>query len=376
MATTKTSVIGYFNPNEYPLQIPLSDLNITLQLQSKQYIVDRSGRLVNDPRLDAFVGKGKLARASDQKQQVDVILLRPVNDPTAPALPHQHSVTAAARFETKNGRVTPVMATPTAAPPVAAPPASYNPVRGMTVEQAKQLKLIRPTKPVPEDFGAEETTGAPSAGQNIPTIKYATDTTRGRKPAPLPAELAQPVTPQQAATIRALESAAVTATPDGEPALPVTTIAQPVMNLPAPVLTESAPVPPPVPLQAPAPRPVRLVPPPIPTNPQPTAVAVLPPPVVEEASTLVVEEELSGPVVETELPGAPVTETTATTVEEAADASRHGEPPPENVASQGAVKKVTCNVCNRAFTDVGRLTVHARVKHPAQLVDILAQYAE
>src|SRR5258708_26647552 len=80
MATRKTTVLGYFNPNDYPLQIPLRDLNIVLQLQPKDYVVDRSGPRVNDPRLDAYVGEGKLARANDQRQQ-DVIFLRAARCP-------------------------------------------------------------------------------------------------------------------------------------------------------------------------------------------------------------------------------------------------------------------------------------------------------
>lgn len=350
---TKTNVIGYFNPNEYPLQIPLSDLNTVLQLQPKHYVVDRSGRLVNDPRLDAFVGKGKLARASDQKQQVDIILLRPVNDPTGVPVPHEHSVVQASRFDVKNGRVTPVMATPTAAQPTTPPPVSYNPVRGMTVEQAKQLKLIRPTRVVPEDFGADETTGAPAAGQNIPTIKYATDSVRGRKPAPLPAELAQPATPQQQAIIQGLERSAssnIDDALDGDTALPV-------VALPPPVLTEATP----------QRQPVRMTPPPIPSNPVPTATVTLPPPTVEEESSMVVEDELPGAAVETN----------STVVEEAADVSRHGAHPEQNVEATGEpVIDVTCPLCNnRAFTSLGRLQVHARAKHPDQLAQILARYA-
>jgi hypothetical protein len=59
----------------------------------------------------------------------------------------------------------------------------------MSVDEAKKLGLIKPTRPVPEDYGAEETDGSPKRGAEIPEITYARDTSRGRKPAPLPKEL-------------------------------------------------------------------------------------------------------------------------------------------------------------------------------------------
>src|SRR5512137_823000 len=273
---TKTNVIGYFNPNEYPLQLSLAEFNMVLQLPAKAYVVDRTGRLVNDPVLDRFVGKGKLARASDQKQQVEITLLRPVNDPSPVPAAHQHSVSQAQRFDTKDGRVVAVNPVNTAPQPATPPPQSYNPVKGMTIEQAKKLHLIKPTKPVPEDFGADESTGAPKAGQEIPTIKYATDTVRGRKPAPLPAELAQPATPQQQAIIAGLERAAAVNPEDpnvlshvARTAVVETIQTPPVPSLPPPVL-DAAPTQP-----APAPAPRRLVPPPIPTNPTPTPMTIL-----------------------------------------------------------------------------------------------------
>jgi hypothetical protein len=360
LMTSKTNVIGYFNPNIYPLQLSLAEFNMVLQLQPKAYVVDRSGRLVNDPVLDRFVGKGKLARASDQKQQVEITFLRPVNDTSPTPAAHQHSVSQAARFDTKDGRVVAVAPVSTASQPLTPPPQSYNPVRGLTIEQAKQLKLIKPTRPVPEDFGADETSGAPKSGQDIPTIKYATDSVRGRKPAPLPAELTTPATPQQAAIITSLEKAAV-ANPE-DPNL-LTHIARttaesvqgvpPVVGLPKPVLDEVQ--------ESASAQPVRLTPPPIPVNPTPTAIVTLPPPPEEVAaeSSLIVEEELTGQ---------PASQT-STQAEDRADEARRLSPPPK-------VGTVSCPLCSgKSFANRGMFLRHVRLKHSDKEAELMAPHA-
>lgn len=370
-STHRTNVIGYFNPNEYPLNLSLADFNMVLQLPSKAYVVDRTGRLVNDPVLDRFVGKGKLARASDQKQQVEITLLRPVNDTSNPApAPHQHSVSQAQRFDTKDGRVVAVNAVNTAPQPTTPPPSSYNPVRGLTMEQAKQLKLVKPTRPVPEDFGADETTGAPKSGQEIPTIKYATDTVRGRKPAPLPAELAQPATPQQQAIIAGLERAAKFNPDDpnvlaqvSRPEIVESVKAPTFPVLPPPVLSDDpviAPPAPPAPVLSEHPR--RMVPPPIPVNPQPTAITVLPPPVLDDGEGedgLIVEEELE-----------PTSGVSDTQAEDRAEASRRLSPPPVKDA-------IMCPLCeDRTFSRSGLLLRHVRRYHPEREAELMAPYAQ
>lgn len=372
----KTNVIGYFNPNEYPLQLSLAEHNMVIQLEPKQYVVDRTGRLVNDPVLDRFVGKGRLARASDQKQQVEFTLLRPVNDPStvAPA-PHQHPVSQASRFETKDGRVTAVNQVNTAPQVATPPPQSYNPVRGMTVEQAKALRLIKPTKPVPEDYGAEEGTGAPKAGQEIPTIKYATDSVRGRKPAPLPAELAQPATPQQAAIIQGLERAASVNPEDPDLLSQVARVAvtetvqappqgmPPTTAFPKPQLDESNVQPPPVP-QAP---PTRISAPPIPTNPTPTVITPLPPPPQEEdEGGLVVEDELPSVSGEAQPEDAPPHDVE---VEDRVEEARRPAPPAK-------IGTIPCPKCQgKTFATVGLFLRHVRRFHGNQESELMAPYA-
>lgn len=348
MASTKTSVVGYFNPNSYPLQLSLAEFNLVLSLQPKAYVVDRSGRLVNDPILDRFVGKGKLARASDQKQTLDITYMRPVNDTSTEVKPtHQHSVSQAKRFDTKDGRVVAVESTASVAQPTTPPPQSYNPVRGLTIEEAKRLNLIRPTKVVPEDFGIDETAGAPRSGQEIPLIKYATDSTQGRKPAPLPSELVSPSTPQQQAIIAGLQKSA-NLNPDNPNILSQVTRE---VVLPKPTLVESVPAP------------AKLAPPPIPTNPVPTQMTQLPPPVLDDLdSGMVVEEELE--------------ESSGTSTEEyiqqedRVDASRKIDPPE-------SVDNFDCGDCvDKAYANYGLLLRHVRRYHPGREAVLMAPYRE
>jgi len=349
----KTNVIGYFNPNEYPIQLSLAEFNMVLQLQPNTYVVDRSGRLVNDPVLDRFVGKGKLARASDQKQQVEITHLRPVNDGAATPAAHQHSVSQAQRFDTKDGRVVAVNAVNTAPQPQTPPPVSYNPVKGYSVEEAKRLRYIKPTRIVPEDFGADETAGAPRSGQEIPAIKYATDTVRGRKPAPLPAELVAPATPQQQAIIATLERAAGT-NPDDPNVL---------SNVSRTVVESNVPFVPglPKPVFGESPAPVRLTPPPIPTNPVPTAVVPLPAPV------LVAEDTNEGLVAEEEL-GAPVATEVDLQEEARVDAARRLPPP-------ALADAIACPLCKgKTFAAKGLFLRHVRRFHEGKEAELMAPH--
>lgn len=367
MSTNTTNVIGYFNPNEYPLQLSLAEHNVVLQLPAKAYVIDRQGRLVNDPTLDRFVGKGKLARASNPKEQHEIILLRPVNDASQTAAPaaHQHSVSQAQRFDVKDGRVHAVKPVSTAPVVATPPPQSYNPVRGMTVEEAKKHRFIKPTRPVPEDFGADESTGAPKSGQEIPQIRYATDTVRDRKPAPLPPELTQPATPQQAAIIQGLEQAAAI-NPDDPNVLGKTA---------SRVITETVPPIAPVALPKPqldeptAPAPTKFVAPPPPEQRVPTPVVSTEPEAVEASPEggIVVEDELP----ETAPEQAPGTESTAPEVdlvtESRVEAALRVPPPPP-------LDSLACPECGKKVASPSRLRQHVRALHADKADAIMARF--
>ena len=369
---TKTNVIGYFNGNDYSMRIDLSEQNLVLNIPPKGYVIDRTGRLVNDPILDRYVGRGKLSRASDPKQQTDVILLRPVNDTSAGPVLHSHSVTQVNGFETKDGRVTAQKPTGDVKPVNTPPPQSYNPVKGMTIEQAKALKLIKPTRPVPEDFGAEETTGAPKAGQDIPNIAYAVDTVRGRKPTPLPAELASPATPQQAAIIQSLQRAS-----NLDPESPGL-----LSQVARSVVSEAR-----IPAPAPAPAPKTEVPTvsAMPSFPKPIlgdqgpAKFVRPPPLSERVPTII---ETSAPEPEPE-PDLLIEEEICGMQPDATDAEHNLEaedrveaalrvPPPPSPGST----ELNCPICGKLVSSVSRLKSHASYKHPNEYAQLCKDYTE
>jgi len=304
---------------------------------------------------------------------VEIVRLRPVNPPPVPGQPatqFTHAVTQVTGFQVKDGRVQPIAPQPSSVQPVATPPpASYNPVRGMSIEEAKRLKLIKPTRLVPEDYGAIESTGAPKSGQDIPEIQYATDTVRGPRPVPLPKELAQPATPQQAAVIQSLNHAAAqnpedpnvlkvasvpvaSTTPPPAP-VPVLPTHGPIPGLPKPQLTESS---------QPAPRPARVVAPPIPKNPEPTPMVVLSegPEPAQDDNGLVVEEDL------------PPTEV------QAAAANLVPAPPAEEVTTAEAApadEGLTCPLCpKKSFTSLRYFKQHVSRMHPNDATRLLAPF--
>jgi hypothetical protein len=57
-----TRVSGYFNSARWPIQIVLSRLNITLILKPGDFILDASGRKINDPYFEVYADHGQLSR--------------------------------------------------------------------------------------------------------------------------------------------------------------------------------------------------------------------------------------------------------------------------------------------------------------------------
>jgi len=181
---TTTKVVGYYNGKAWPVHLVISELNLTLQLKPGDFIIDRQGRKINDPFFDKYAGQ--LAKEVSDKP-VPILAVPKVNQ--TPAARDGMAVREVTEFTVdKRGQRTPVMPKPMKMPEPEA--ASFNPVHGMTLEQAKKMRLVKPTRIVPEDYGAAESDGSPQHGGGIPEIKYATDTVRS-KPTALPKELTQ-----------------------------------------------------------------------------------------------------------------------------------------------------------------------------------------
>jgi hypothetical protein len=60
---TKTS--GYYNGEKWPIQLVLSRLNITLNIQPGEFILGRDKRKINDPLFEVFVDHGLSRELSD-----------------------------------------------------------------------------------------------------------------------------------------------------------------------------------------------------------------------------------------------------------------------------------------------------------------------
>ncbi|MCX6921814.1 MAG: hypothetical protein NT154_01140 [Verrucomicrobia bacterium] len=70
-----TNVKGYFNPNPYRVNVSISELGCSVQLNPMEFILGRgTGRKINDPILDKYVGCKMLhAELSDTPVPVVVI---------------------------------------------------------------------------------------------------------------------------------------------------------------------------------------------------------------------------------------------------------------------------------------------------------------
>ena len=360
MSTELTNTVGYFNSNDYPMQIVVAEHNLTLHLNPKKWITARDGvTIINDPLLDNYVGKGRLSRASDKTKVIPVVRLRGVNATTptgqVPNI-YQHPVYSATGFvRDLNGQMVPVMPQATAPQPTVPPPVSYNPVKAMSVEQARKLRLIKPTKQVSEDDGIPDTAGlAPISGDRTPEIKYAVDTIREAKPA---AVIAAPVTGEQAAIIESMRTAQTLDPESSDYADKAAAIAVARAGV-QPVL-QAAPTPPPSSArlleQLTKPHTNAVVLPPFPTTPEPTVMtsAELPEPVLTieptlAPATLVVEDDLGKP--ETK-PAASVT-----------------------VPKSTPVESPKCPLCpDQEFSTPGYLVRHINRKHPERADALLKQ---
>lgn len=182
---TMTNVVGYFNPQKYPILIEISEINLKVELKPGIYIRNRNGDKINDPIFEDYVNPKGLSKAVS-KTPVPIVFAPRVVRSTRPA----HAVTQASSFVRRDdGQVIPHYNKPPAEVPTDTD-ANKNPIVGMTVEKARQLGLIGRPKLVSEDYGVDETTGAPVATDKLPDIKYSIESRpRINTAAPLRPEL-------------------------------------------------------------------------------------------------------------------------------------------------------------------------------------------
>jgi hypothetical protein len=196
-----TFVAAYFNPNDFPVSIMMSEIGYNIELMRKneevEVIVKGVKTPANDPILEQHVGNKALARRMSKVKVPITFLPRSVARP----LSNQSSVHSAKSFVSVKGghgnEVRPVFeprVIPPEGPMALPPPGTGSPVMSMTVETAKKLGLVKPTRPVIETPRVVDTDGEPT--RNAPEIDYAVDMTPGevrrlraqqQPPAPMPA---------------------------------------------------------------------------------------------------------------------------------------------------------------------------------------------
>ena len=186
MSANATNVVGYFNPHDWPISLEISELNLRLVLNPKQYITDGVGQYFNDPVFEPYCYPKGLSK-TEANSQVPIRFVPRVVRSERPA----HSVTQATSFVRDSQGVTvPVY---NAAPAIINPetPINKNPVMGMTVETARRLGYAGKPRLVPEDYGLTDGQGAPP-DKNLPPIKVSIESPpRIRTAAPLTPQVAE-----------------------------------------------------------------------------------------------------------------------------------------------------------------------------------------
>lgn len=228
-AAEATNIVGYFNAYKFPLHIHISECNRMFRLEPNQYVLTEDGRKINDP----ILGRYRQLSVEQSDDPVPVLFFasqaKPAGNKSAPVVASTTSFTVDAK-----GRRVPDLS---AVAPVVKPPASDVPsIRAMTVEEARKLRLIKPVRTVPEDYGVTDNDGA--SPTNIPELKVAVDAPNSRAAAAVPVALEpEPEVPAQAEfgsddAAQIIQQAGVDTTP-AEPVLEAQPVRQPVV-IPAP----------------------------------------------------------------------------------------------------------------------------------------------
>lgn len=383
-----TTTVGYFNGNKYPIHLFISALNQTLRLEVGEYIKDRAGNLINDPFFDQYAMHPNQLTKEISEAPVPLNPLPPLNQTPAlpPGQPPVREITEFTKAD-RRGLHQPIMPRPIIQTPR---DPSTTSIQGMSVDEARKRGLIRPVRVVPEDYGADETTGQPPSGERIPSIKYATDVPATTKkpgaaavvapkprmnvfqrkpvpaPAPAPVKTAPPpaVTPAPAGSIFGnrvvetvmAEAASQAASPSGQPApAPVTAPALARKRMPVP--------------RKPVPRPPTATVPPAPTAAAEPETELPAPPEAEPEP----EPEPVPAAATVVAPAAP-----APAPAPAAPAASPGwlasaPEPPQGEALRAAY---VCLADGKAFGTLAELTEYVQARYPKQAKQLLEEYAE
>ena len=245
-----TKVIGFFNPNEWPVSIHSSQLGLNnLTIPKGGYVTDTQGNKINDPRLSSYVGPNMLATEfSDEPVPVREIV--PPGDrrtamespgftssPTVPASMRPPAMSQTSRVAAVRAamNVKAPSAAPSAAPkPAAAPappprqmtsvttgepaPATHNPVKAMSMADARRLGLVAGTvTPAPEGLPDNDNKEVAKAA---PFIGYARDGSLRGRPAARPPTATVPAAPGKTVSLVGARGSGVNAPQPPPPVQP------------------------------------------------------------------------------------------------------------------------------------------------------------
>jgi hypothetical protein len=183
---SSTKVVGYFNNNRWPVIISISAVNVNLTVSPRvpgrndNYVIDRdTGKKINDPLLERFVGPDMLSRETSKTEVPLLLFPRPVQHVTDA---HQHGVASSnqvikdSRGIVQDSSFDGVIARNTGVPG-GGPSNSGHSVATYTVEEAVKKRIFRPVI-IPDDSNApKETDGQPARGDNLPPLMVARDAT-------------------------------------------------------------------------------------------------------------------------------------------------------------------------------------------------------
>src|SRR3546814_892029 len=181
-----TNVLGYYNGNDWPINIVISELNQTITLQHGEYLMDSLGRKINDPYFDRFLLPRQLSKEVGEQSvpliQVPKVTQAPVNTG------HVHSVTSVTEFKhDSKGVRRPVISAP---PSVPTPAVNSSEIRAMSVEEARAAGLLGKVRVVPADYGMPYN-GNGDLPQGLPDMRLLVD----YLPKACPAERTSPESP-------------------------------------------------------------------------------------------------------------------------------------------------------------------------------------
>lgn len=362
-AVTATNVVGYFNGNDWPINISSSELGVMITLQPREYLLNSAGQKINDPYFERYLQPRQLSKEVLKSGAVQMVMApRRINQVEGQAvMTHAHPVRAVTQFVSDaKGVRRPVIPQAVA---VAVPLINAPSVRGMSVEEARAQGIIGKPRLVPEDFGAEDNANG-NPVTHAPMIRHSIESTpKVRMADQLPPELVNNVglKPEQAQVANALVQGLSVAAHQLNPAESTG-----FLNQTVPVM-ESAPIQPP--LVAPI------------AHATPMA-APLPPPNLAGAENMEEEPEdapLPAPIgfAESQLTsGAHQTSISSPPTPIIEALKKQKSPMVAKAAAPKDAKPIVCPICNAQHKYRSQLQTHAKSKHAENYDEIMAQFPE